>query len=82
MSRVMSKLGVVSDPEILGGEPVVAGTRVPVELILSELAYGRTSAAILHSYPSLPPDAINTAIIYAQSLPEEHPLPQLLSQIE
>lgn len=48
MSRVMSKLGVVSDPEILGGEPVIAGTRVPVELILSELAAGRTPAEILH----------------------------------
>ena len=79
MSKVMSKLGVVSDPEILGGDPVVAGTRVPVELILSELAAGRTSAEILHSYPSLPPDAINTGIIYAQSLPAEHPFTQLLS---
>ena len=46
MSKVMSKLGVVSDPEILGGEPVVAGTRVPVELILSELAADRTSARV------------------------------------
>lgn len=82
MSRVMSKLGVVSDPEILGGEPVVAGTRVPVELILSELAADRSPTEILHSYPSLPPDAINTAIIYAQSLPAEHPLAQLLSQVE
>ena len=82
MSRVMSKLGVVSDPEILGGEPVVAGTRVPVELILSELAADRSPAEILHSYPSLPPDAIDTAIIYAQSLPVKHPLAQLLSQVE
>ena len=82
MSKVMSKLGVVSDPEILGGEPVVAGTRVPVQLILSELAADRFPAEILHSYPSLPPDAINTAIIYAQSLPAEHPLAQLLSQVE
>ena len=48
MSKVMSKLGVVSDPEILGGDPVVAGTRVPVELILSELAADRSPAEILH----------------------------------
>ena len=82
MSKVMSKLGVVSDPEILGGEPVVAGTRVPVQLILSELAADRSPAEILHSYPSLPLDAINTAIIYAQSLPAEHPLAQLLSQVK
>ena len=74
ISKVMTKLGVVSDPEILGGEPVIAGTRVPVELILNELTAGRTSAEILHSYPSLPPDAIDTVITYVQSLPAEHPL--------
>ncbi len=78
MSRVMSRLGVVSDPEILGGEPVIAGTRVPVELILSELAADRTPAEILHSYPSLPLGAIDTVITYVQSLPAEHPLAQLL----
>ena len=55
MSRVMSKLGVVSDPEILGGEPVVAGTRVPVELILSELAADRSPAEILHFRTFLAP---------------------------
>lgn len=82
MSKVMSRLGVVSDPEILGGEPVIAGTRVPVELILSELAADRTPAEILHSYPSLPPEAIDTVITYVQSLPAEHPLAQLLSQAE
>ena len=80
MSKVMTKLGVVSDPEILGGEPVIAGTRVPVELILSELATGRTRSEILHSYPSLPFDAVDTAITYAQNLPAEYPLAQLLSE--
>lgn len=80
ISKVMTKLGVVSDPEILGGEPVIAGTRVPVELILSELAAGRTPAEILHSYPSLPLGAIDTVITYVQSLPAEHPLAQLFSK--
>ncbi len=80
MSKVMTKLGVVSDPEILGGEPVIAGTRIPVELILSELATGRTRSEILHSYPSLPFDAVDTAIAYAQNLPAEYPLAQLLSE--
>lgn len=81
MSKVMTKLGVISDPEILGGEPVIAGTRVPVELILSELATGRTRIEILHSYPSLPFDAIDTAIIYVQHLPAEYPLTQQLLKV-
>ena len=32
--------GVVSNPQVLGGKPVVKGTRVPVALILGKLAGG------------------------------------------
>lgn len=78
MSKVMTKLGVISDPQIMSGEPTVAGTRVPVELILAELAVGRTTAELLYSYPSLPPDSIEIATRYAELMPKEHPLAQLL----
>lgn len=38
------KLGerIVADPEILGGKPLVAGTRITVELILGQLGRGQT----------------------------------------
>lgn len=78
MSKVMTKLGVTSDLEIVNGEPVIGGTRVPVELILGEIAVGSSAEQILNSYPSLKPGAIDTAIRYAESLPSEHPLVRLL----
>lgn len=78
MSEPLTQLGVVCDPEIMGGEPVIAGTRVPVSLVLGELSVGRNTAEILYSYPSLPPDAIEIATRYAESLEREHPLAQLL----
>ena len=42
---------VVSDPEILGGDPVFPGTRVPVHLIAVMLEQGSTGADILKAYP-------------------------------
>ncbi len=80
VSRVTTHPGITVNPEIVSGQPVITGTRVPVELVLGELAAGRTPVEILDSYPSLPPDAINTAIDYVESLPQEHPLAQLLRQ--
>ncbi len=44
---------VVSDPEILGGTPVFAGTRLPVRLLFENLADGVSLEEILDAYPSL-----------------------------
>ena len=41
------------NPEIMGGKPVVRGTRVPVELILRKLGAGMTEEAILADHPRL-----------------------------
>jgi uncharacterized protein (DUF433 family) len=59
----------VSDPEILGGEPVLRGTRVPVHLIATLVERGSTEAAILKSYPRLTPEMIRLAPAYAQAYP-------------
>ena len=40
MSVVELYPGVVSDPAILGGKPVIKGTRVPVAQVLGQLAGG------------------------------------------
>jgi uncharacterized protein (DUF433 family) len=32
--------GIVTDPQILGGKPIIKGTRVPVSLVLGKLAGG------------------------------------------
>jgi uncharacterized protein (DUF433 family) len=42
--------GIVSDTEILGGEAVIKGTRIPVALILGHLAAGMSTDEIVYEY--------------------------------
>lgn len=56
---------IVSDPKIMMGKPVVAGTRITVELILERLAAGESFDDILTAYPSLTHRAIREAIRFA-----------------
>jgi uncharacterized protein (DUF433 family) len=44
---------IESDPDILGGKPVVAGIRLSVETILENLACGDSYEDVLDSYPFL-----------------------------
>lgn len=46
------------NPDIMGGKPVIRGTRVPVELILRKLGAGMTTGAILADHPRLTEDDI------------------------
>lgn len=45
---------VVSDPEILGGWPVIHGTRLAAENILACIKAGYTDVAIVEAYPTMP----------------------------
>ena len=56
---------VVSDPSIMMGKPVIAGTRITVELILEKLAAGETIDQILKAHPRLSRDAIHEALSFA-----------------
>ncbi|HLX64392.1 MAG TPA: DUF433 domain-containing protein [Planctomycetota bacterium] len=56
---------IISDPEIMLGKPVVAGTRITVELILEELGAGETHQQILEAHPHLTEEAILAAIQFA-----------------
>lgn len=51
-----------SDPEILGGKPVVRGTRLSVEFLLDLVSLGWTQPQILESYPQLTPQALRAAV--------------------
>lgn len=61
------KAKIVIDPKILVGKPVIAGTRIPVYLILNLLAYGKTIQEIIDDYPELNEDSVKAAIAYAAS---------------
>jgi uncharacterized protein (DUF433 family) len=60
---------VVSDPEILGGDPVFRGTRVPVHLIAELGAQGSKPAELMESYPRLTAEMIRLAPVYAAAYP-------------
>ncbi len=49
----MSDAIIVSDPEILGGTPVFAGTRVPVRVLFENLADGVSLGEILEAFPTV-----------------------------
>ena len=56
---------IQSDPLILHGKPVIAGTRITVELILEKLAAGETVEEILKAHPRLTKDGVHAALAYA-----------------
>jgi uncharacterized protein (DUF433 family) len=60
---------VVSDPDVLGGTPVVRGTRVPVYDVAASVAAGLPVGRILAAYPSLDGEKIELAAIYAEANP-------------
>ncbi len=60
---------VVSDPDILGGTPVLRGTRVPVYDVAACVASGSSTEHILDGYPSIDADKIELAAIYAEANP-------------
>ena len=56
---------IVSDPAVMMGKPVVAGTRITVELILEKLAAGETVEQILKAHPRLTEAGIRAALSFA-----------------
>jgi uncharacterized protein (DUF433 family) len=56
------------------GEICATGTRIPVTVILDNLAEGASSEQILASYPSLRPEHIQAALSYAAELAHEEKL--------
>ena len=56
---------IVSDPKVMMGKPVVAGTRVTVELILEKLGSGESIEHLLESHPRLTREAVLAALRFA-----------------
>ena len=56
---------IIADPEILGGKPVVEGTRLSVEHILGLLASGMSNQEIIADYPDLSEESIRAVLAYA-----------------
>jgi uncharacterized protein (DUF433 family) len=56
---------IQSDPSIMMGKPVIAGTRITVELILEKLAAGESVEQVLDSHPRLTREAVLAALDFA-----------------
>lgn len=65
------KLFITTDPNIHHGKACIQGTRVPVSVILDNLAAGLLPEEIIKSYPSLDTRSIQAAIAYAAELTRE-----------
>jgi uncharacterized protein (DUF433 family) len=59
------------DPNVMHGVACVAGTRVPVSVVLDNLAGGASAEDVLREYPSLTRDAVAAALAYAAELARE-----------
>jgi uncharacterized protein (DUF433 family) len=73
----MSEPTIVADPKVMMGKPVVAGTRITVDLILEKLGGGESIDAVLEAHPRLTREGVLAALRYAaQALRAEvvHPV--------
>lgn len=59
------------NPRVCDGKPVIKGTRIPVTVILEQIADGETWNALLTGYPELKKEDIQAALLYARA-PIDH----------
>ena len=65
-----------ADPAVLGGKPVITGTRLAVDFVLSLLADGWSREELRENYPQLSDDALRAVFAYAaESLHDQTLLP-------
>lgn len=60
---------IVRDPEILGGTPLIKGTRLSVYAIRGRIDGGETYDALIEDYPELDREAVEAAVLYARTHP-------------
>ena len=73
MNKLLDRIG--SDPNICGGKPCIAGTRIWVSLILDFLAAGMSEPDLLKEYPQLEHEDVLAAIAYGAEASRETILP-------
>ena len=54
------------NPRVCNGKPVIKGTRIPVSVLLEQIAEGESWANLLKGYPELEKDDIKAALLYAR----------------
>lgn len=62
---------ITFDPDVLGGKACIRGMRIPVSVIVGQIAHGATHDEILADYPDLERRDITEALEYAAWLTQE-----------
>ncbi len=62
---------ITFDPQIMGGRACIRGMRIPVSVIVGQIASGATFGEILEGFPDLEKEDIQQAIEYAAWLAQE-----------
>jgi uncharacterized protein (DUF433 family) len=62
---------IVRNPDMLGGEPRVAGSRISVRVIVQTARYARDKAELYGAHPTITPAAIEEALAYYETHREE-----------
>jgi uncharacterized protein (DUF433 family) len=71
---------ISADPRVMHGQAVIAGTRVPVSVVLDCLAAGMSADEIIAEYPVVTVASLRAAAAYGAELAREELLPIPLSQ--
>jgi uncharacterized protein (DUF433 family) len=61
-------------PGILGGRACIRGMRIPVSVIVGQIAHGATAAEVVADFPDLEPEDVRQALEYAAWLASEQVL--------
>jgi uncharacterized protein (DUF433 family) len=59
---------ITCDPGVLGGKPVIKGTRLAVEKVVELMAEGWSEAQIIENYPGVAHDDIAACLFYASDV--------------
>jgi uncharacterized protein (DUF433 family) len=62
---------ITFDPGVMGGRACIRGMRIPVSVIVSQIAHGATFEEVLQGYPDLEREDIVQALEYAAWLTRE-----------
>jgi uncharacterized protein (DUF433 family) len=66
---------ITFDPHIMGGRACIRGMRIPVSVVVGQLAHGATTEEVLREYPDLEQEDVVQALAYMAWLAHEevHP---------
>ncbi len=62
---------IIRDPQVCGGEPIIAGTRITLRTVLASLAEGAAISEILTDFPALMEEQVMAVIAFAAASAEE-----------